>query len=69
MGRTAWKSTNASGSMSAKRLPSHCCTRYPAATVAAWPPSFQPRNAVTITGLRSAGSSVIRRSAEVMGTA
>ena len=35
----------------------------PAATVAACPPSFQPRNAVIITGLRSVGRSERRRSA------
>ena len=34
VGRTAWKSMKLSGSMSAKRVASHCFARYAAATVA-----------------------------------
>ena len=62
VGRTAWKSMNRSGSMSAKRVASHWRARYAAATVAACPPSFQPRNAEINTGRRRVGRSAMRRS-------
>ena len=56
-GRVAWKSTKPSGSMSPKRVAPQSRARYPPASVAPWPPSFQPRKAATSTGSRSVGRS------------
>jgi hypothetical protein len=55
-GRTAWKSKNPSGSISAKRAALHCLARYAAPSDAPWPPSFQPRNAAMSTGRRKLGA-------------
>jgi hypothetical protein len=56
-GRVAWKSKNVSGSIVASAAPdqtrSRCCAAYDAAS----PASFHPRNAATITGRFSSGSS------------
>src|SRR5919109_64800 len=48
--------------MSAKRAAPHALARKPAASEAPWPPSFQPRNAVTRTGRCSSGRSAMRSS-------
>ena len=58
---------NASGSMSANRSAPQRRARYEAATVAACPPSFHPRNAEISTGRRSVGRCSMRRSCEAMG--
>src|ERR1043166_6137374 len=54
-GRVAWKSKKFSGSTSANRCACHVLARYPAASEAAWAPSFQPRNAAISTGRVSSG--------------
>src|SRR5919199_6850023 len=48
--------------MSAQRAACHAFARYPAAREAPWPPSFQPRNAVTRIGCRRSGRSAMRSS-------
>src|SRR5919197_4883042 len=48
--------------MSAKRAACQAFAGYPAAGEAPWPPSFQPRNAVTRMGCRRSGLSAMRSS-------
>src|SRR6266540_2778779 len=64
-GRVACKSKNPSGSISAKRSASQVLARYPPASDAPWPPSFQPRNAEIRTGARSVGRATTRSSSAI----
>src|SRR5215212_6768892 len=62
VGRVAWKSTNSSGSMVAKRSASSAVPRKESAAVADSPASFQPLNAHTRAGaLRPSGRRSQRR--------
>src|SRR5262249_62261340 len=64
-GLVAWKSKKPSGSISANRAPFHVFARYPPASDAPWPPSFQPRKAVIMTGSWSVGRCAMRSSSAI----
>src|SRR6476646_9403573 len=51
--------------MSANRSASQILARYPPASEAPWPPSFQPRNAAIRTGSRRLGRVTMRSSSAI----